>query len=229
MGCVCWSERGNMMLQWTQSQLSVWLNYPSAFLALLWCKSSPMHKFINQQYLDWKEGWQRSISKQLLLCICDIFFPYNIDHSTKNVCSGIFLLKHTYALFVKVESGKNSGSEKDKHARGKRWHQYWHLSWGWLTFVFWHIERCICWIIIGGGWWLSDHLAATVSSWWDPFIQPTYPPSHSAGYAFAMSGRNNYRPKSISCEDLDTQCVGSFLFTDALKSKRDRITIQEWS
>ena len=167
MGCVCWSERGNMMLQWTQSQLSVWLNYPSAFLALLWCKSSPMHKFINQQYLDWKEGWQRSISKQLLLCICDIFFPYNIDHSTKNVCSGIFLLKHTYALFVKVESGKNSGSEKDKHARGKRWHQYWHLSWGWLTFVFWHIERCICWIIIGGGgWWLSDHLAATVSSWW---------------------------------------------------------------
>ena len=125
-----------------------------------------MHKFINQQYLDWKEGWQRSISKQLLLCICDIFFPYNIDHSTKNVCSGIFLLKHTYALFVKVESGKNSGSEKDKHARGKRWHQYCHLSWGWLTFVFWHIERCICWIIIGGGWWLSDHLAATVSSWW---------------------------------------------------------------
>ena len=35
------------------------------------------------------------------------FLPYNIDHSTKNVCSGIFRLKHTIALFVKVESDKN--------------------------------------------------------------------------------------------------------------------------
>ena len=29
--CICWSM--NMMLQWTQRQLSVWLNYPLAFLA----------------------------------------------------------------------------------------------------------------------------------------------------------------------------------------------------
>ena len=155
-----------------------------------------MHKFINQQYLDWKEGWQRSISKQLLLCICDIFFPYNIDHSTKNVCSGIFLLKHTYALFVKVESGKNSGSEKDKHARGKRWHQYWHLSWGWLTFVFWHIERCICWIIIGGGWWLSDHLAATVSSWWGS-LHTTYIPSLPLCWLCICNERKEQLPTQV--------------------------------
>ena len=50
---------------------------------------------------------------------------------------------------------------------------------------------------------------------------PPPPPSHSPCYAFAMSGRNNYWPKSISSEELQREA--SFRFTDALKSKRDSV------
>ena len=116
IGRVCWSVRGNMMLQWTQSQLSVWLNYPLAFPPLVLSKiiadeiitNVQIHKLtISRGKVD-----EEVLVSNFLMCVIffifmTFFLSYNIDHSTKNVCGGIFLLKHTIALFVKVESEKN--------------------------------------------------------------------------------------------------------------------------
>ena len=190
-----------------------------------------MHKFINQQYLDWKEGWQRSISKQLLLCICDIFFPYNIDHSTKNVCSGIFLLKHTYTCsFCKGWKWEKFRIRKGQTCKRKAltsilafimrltdiclltYREMHLLDHHWRRLMIVRPSGSHCFLLMG----IPSYNLHTAAP------PPPPPPSHSPCYAFAMSGRNNYWPKSISSEELQREA--SFLFTDALKCKSGSIT-----
>ena len=115
----------------------------------------------------------------LLLYICHIFLSTSfsiphIDNSRKNVC--IFLSKQTVALFGKVDRWNFSKGPEGEGGDMQHWHLFRQL-----TFVYWHIEGCVVRIIIGRlGWWLSDHLAATVSCWWGSphttYIVPPPPP-----------------------------------------------------
>ena len=140
--CICWSM--NMMLQWTQRQLSVWLNYPLAFLARVCWEILPtidaqISHLSNYGFHFW-DGGERSID-------------YNFSFLKRLIVKNFQLSKRT------------GGSRKASVLAFVPTSDFSSLDIFILTFVYWHPSRESLYH------WrrrlmIVDHLAATVSLWW---------------------------------------------------------------
>ena len=189
-----------------------------------------------------------------------LLLPILINDSPKNVCRGIFLLKESLPLFVKVESQTFPKARMDtrnmkasilfilRHSHIDfhisyidipvlthiiilayiYWHSYNDLHrltysynidvpWDTSDIVFYHWRRPLMIVLPSGSFTVSrssgipsynlQHKSAAASP-----RPPSQPPSPPPCYAFAMSRRNNYRPKSISNEDLDAPRARAVFF-----------------